>query len=177
MEIVVTPNLHESSRGRIGWRATSAACALGRSGVVALEAKREGDGATPAGTFLLRRVMWRPDRGPKPITRLPCETIHETDGWCDDPARTEYNRPVRLPFAGSAERLWRDDGLYNVVVVLGHNDDPPRPGQGSAIFLHVASVDFAPTQGCVAMNEADLRALLADAGPGDMLTIEPATPR
>lgn len=177
MDIVVISDPHKSSRGRIHWRTQSVPCALGRSGIAALNMKREGDGATPAGTFILHRVLWRPDRGPKPLTHLPCEAINESDGWCDDPTRSEYNRPVQLPFAGSAERLWRDDNLYNLVVVLGHNDDPPRPSLGSAIFLHVATQDFAPTQGCVAINEVDLRALLADVNPGDMLTVESPTSR
>ena len=173
MGVIVVSDPENPSRGRVHWQTRSITCALGRSGIVALNAKREGDGATPAGEFLLRRVLWRPDRGPKPLTRLPCEEIHPSDGWCDDPARTEYNQPVQLPFAGSAERLWRDDNLYNLVVVLGHNDDPPRPDMGSAIFLHVAAKDFAPTQGCVAIDEASLRVLLTDVSPGDTLTIGP----
>ena len=177
MRIVVVSDPNKPSRGRVDWQMRSTTCALGRSGIVALNAKREGDGATPAGEFLLRRVLWRPDRRPKPLTRLPCEEIHASDGWCDDPARPEYNRPVQLPFAGSAESLWRDDNLYDLVVVLGHNDDPPRPDMGSAIFLHVAAKDFAPTQGCVAIDQASLRVLLTDVNPGDTLTIGPVASR
>lgn len=172
MYIVVTPDPSDSTHGQIHWRRRDAPCALGRSGVVAENAKREGDGATPAGRFALRRVLWRADRGAPPPTALPCAAIDRNDGWCDDPARPEYNRKVRFPFAGSAEHLWRDDALYDLIVVLGHNDAPPRPGLGSAIFLHVAAPGLAPTEGCVAMERPLLRALVFDARPGDMLTIE-----
>jgi L,D-peptidoglycan transpeptidase YkuD (ErfK/YbiS/YcfS/YnhG family) len=172
MNIFVTPDPSDSTRGQVHWRRREAPCALGRSGVTAESAKREGDGATPAGRFALRRVLWRADRGAAPPTALPCAAIDRRDGWCDDPSRPEYNRKVRFPFSGSAEHLWRDDALYDLIVVLGHNDAPPRPGLGSAIFLHVAAPGFKPTEGCIALEPPALRALIFDARPGDMLTIE-----
>jgi L,D-peptidoglycan transpeptidase YkuD (ErfK/YbiS/YcfS/YnhG family) len=146
-------------------------CALGPAGVVAAADKREGDGASPAGIWPLRRVLWRPDRGPAPVTALPIAEIAPDDGWCDAPEDPAYNRPVKLPYPASAERMSREDHLYDLVVVLGHNDDPPVQGLGSAVFLHLAKPDFAPTQGCVAMARGDLEALLAQARPGDALEI------
>mgnify|MGYP003333112873 FL=1 len=104
MDILVVPNADIPSRGTVRWLNHSAPCALGRNGVIAADAKREGDGATPLGAFTLRRVLWRYDRGDTPTTSLPIDVIAENDGWCDDPRRPEYNRPVMLPFAGSAER-------------------------------------------------------------------------
>ena len=92
-------------------------------------------------------------------------------GWCDDPASQQYNRLVALPFAGSHEKLWREDHVYDLVVVLGHNDDPPIARMGSAIFMHLMQPDARPTEGCVACALEDLLALLADAGPGDELEI------
>jgi len=144
-------------------------CALGPAGIRA--DKREGDGATPAGNFPLRRVLWRADRLAAPQTGLPVAPIGPADGWCDAPADVAYNRPVRLPYPASAERLWRDDAAYDVLVVLGHNDDPPRPGLGSAIFLHVAPADYAPTQGCVALALPDLLALLRHCTGATMLHV------
>jgi L,D-peptidoglycan transpeptidase YkuD (ErfK/YbiS/YcfS/YnhG family) len=146
-------------------------CALGPSGVVEAAKKREGDGATPLGLWPLRRLLYRPDRGPPPRTALPIAPIAPDDGWRDDPADPAYNRPVKLPCAASAERLWRDDGIYDLVVVLGHNDDPPVAGAGSAIFLHLARPGYPPTQGCVALARPDLEAVLALAVPGDALEI------
>jgi L,D-peptidoglycan transpeptidase YkuD (ErfK/YbiS/YcfS/YnhG family) len=148
-----------------------ARCALGPAGVVPAAVKREGDGASPAGVWPIRRVLWRPDRGPAPATILPLSPIAEADGWCDAPDDPAYNRPVTLPYPASAERMWREDHLYDLVVILGHNDDPVAPGLGSAIFLHLAKPDYAPTHGCVAVARADLEALLAAAQPGDAVEI------
>ena len=99
-------------------------------------------------------------------------TLRPEDGWCDDPDDAAYNRPVRLPYAASHERLWRDDGIYDVIVVLGHNDDPPVPGRGSAIFLHVARPDYGPTAGCVALALADLLTVLREADPEARVRVE-----
>ena len=133
--------------------------ALGRGGV--RTDKREGDGATPAAVLALRQVLFRPDRLSAPDCAVPVRPLTPADGWCDDPAHTDYNRPVRLPTEASAETLWRDDPLYDIIGVLGWNDAPVRPGHGSAIFLHVARPDFAPTEGCVALASADLLRALA----------------
>lgn len=147
-------------------------CVLGKGGIVT--DKREGDGGTPVGTFPLRRVLYRPDRLPQPpATGLPVAAIDPADGWCDDPAHPDYNRPVRLPFAASHEVLWREDRVYDVVVVLGHNDDPPQPGRGSAIFLHVHQPDRRPTEGCVALSLEHVLEVLAACGPGTTLTVPP----
>ena len=146
-------------------------CALGPAGVVAAADKREGDGASPAGVWPIRRVLYRPDKGPAPRTALPLQPIADDDGWCDAPEDPAYNRLVKLPYPASAEQMWRDDRLYDLVVILGHNDDPPVRGLGSAIFLHLAKPDYAPTHGCVAVARADLEALLAKAQPGDAVEI------
>lgn len=164
---MTTPRVDRDGFLRCGARAWR--CALGPAGIQS--DKREGDGATPAGCFPLRRVLWRADRLARPITALPVSPIAPEDGWCDDPADPAYNRPVRLPHAASVERLWRDDAVYDVVVVLGHNDDPPVSGLGSAIFLHVARPDYAPTQGCVALALPDLLVLLAECRVGACLRI------
>lgn len=147
-------------------------CALGRGGVVAAALKREGDGASPAGVWPLRSVFYRPDRRTPPVTRLPLAPLARDDGWCDAPDDPCYNRLVRLPHAAHAEALWREDGLYDLIVVIGHNDAPVVPGAGSAIFLHLTAEDLAPTEGCVAVATADMLTLLALAAPGDCLAIE-----
>jgi len=165
------------STSRLIHGAGSLPCAIGRGGLRLAQDKREGDGATPIGRWPLRRLLFRPDRLAPPGTALPSAAISPDDGWCDDPADPHYNRPVSLPFAGSHERLWRSDGLYDLVVVLGHNDDPPEPGLGSAIFLHCASAGFAPTAGCVAVARDALLQLLPDLAPGDHIRVCPADSR
>jgi L,D-peptidoglycan transpeptidase YkuD (ErfK/YbiS/YcfS/YnhG family) len=146
-------------------------CALGRAGVRTAADKREGDGATPAGLWPLRSVLWRPDRLTAPSSRLPVWAIQPDDGWCDGPLDPAYNRPVRLPYGASAERLWREDGVYDLVVLLGYNDTPVVPGAGSAIFMHVARPDYAATEGCIALALEDLVELVSRAAPGDAVRV------
>ena len=133
-------------------------CALGRAGILAR--KCEGDGGTPAGRWRLRQALYRPDRIARPRTALPVRAIKVNDGWCDAPGDRNYNRLVPLPYKASAERLWRDDPLYDLVVVLGVNDQPRMRGRGSAIFLHSARPGYAPTEGCVALRQRDLLRVL-----------------
>ncbi len=158
------------------WRARAGArswrCALGAGGLRPEAEKREGDGATPIGCHALRRLVYRADRIAKPETRLPVATLSPEDGWCDAPGDPAYNRPVRLPCAAGHERLWRDDGIYDVIVMLGHNDDPPVAGLGSAIFLHVARAGYDPTQGCVALALPDLLDFLKDADTRSRVCVE-----
>lgn len=171
MDIIVTAGGPDAPRHRGTLRAGAdlLACALGRSGIA--RDKHEGDGATPEGRFALRRILYRADRLAPPRSHLPCRAIAPEDGWCDDPAQPDYNRQIAFPFAASAERLWRDDGLYDLVVVLGHNDAPVVAGAGSAIFLHVARADMGPTEGCIALPRADLVALADRLAPGDVIVI------
>jgi L,D-peptidoglycan transpeptidase YkuD (ErfK/YbiS/YcfS/YnhG family) len=149
-------------------------CALGPAGVKPASEKREGDGASPAGAWPIREVLYRPDRGAAPETAFPVRPIAEDDGWCDAAADPAYNRPVKLPYPASAERMWRDDGIYDIVVVVGFNDAPPAAGRGSCIFLHLNRPGYPPTQGCVAIARDDLEALLRKARPGDALEIAEA---
>jgi L,D-peptidoglycan transpeptidase YkuD (ErfK/YbiS/YcfS/YnhG family) len=146
-------------------------CVIGRSGVTA--SKREGDGATPAGTWTLDEVLWRADRAPgrRVVCTLPARAIRADHGWCDAPSDRNYNRAVRHPYPAHAERLWREDHLYDIVVVLGYNRRPCVKGRGSAIFLHVARSDYAPTEGCIALRERDLRLLLSRVGRRSQIAI------
>lgn len=175
MDLTVTRSPHggPDAGWTLVWPGGAAPCAIGRAGIAA--DKREGDGATPVGAFPLRRVLYRPDRLARPETGLPVTPIAADDGWCDDPAHPAYNRPVKRPFPASHEVMWRDDHVYDLVVVLGHNDDPPVPGLGSAVFLHLARPDYEGTAGCVALARPDLLRLLAFCRPGDRLLV-PAGP-
>ena len=153
-EAVVHPD------GRFVFQGRVYRCALGRGGVRA--DKQEGDGATPAALLPLRRVLYRADRLAIPPAAVPREALAPDDGWCDDPGHADYNRMVRLPHAARHEELWRADALYDIVGVLGWNDAPTERGRGSAIFLHLARPDYAPTEGCVALALPDLLRVLRD---------------
>jgi L,D-peptidoglycan transpeptidase YkuD (ErfK/YbiS/YcfS/YnhG family) len=157
--------------GNLRWPGGQARCVLGRAGVIEATTKREGDGATPLGAWPMRRVFYRPDRISSPQTHLPVVALAPGMGWCDDPASPDYNHMIVLPFTASHEKLWRADGLYDLIVELGYNDAPVVSGRGSAIFLHVAAPGFSPTEGCVATDINALLSLIALASPGDSLAI------
>lgn len=143
--------------------------ALGKGGVAAL--KREGDGATPYGRFAVRQVLYRADRIKRPRTPFSVHAIRAGDGWCEDPADRNYNRAVKLSPTSSADRLTRDDHLYDLVIVLGYNDRPRVRGRGSAIFVHLARPGYSPTAGCIALSRHDLLMLLAELRLGSAIVV------
>jgi L,D-peptidoglycan transpeptidase YkuD (ErfK/YbiS/YcfS/YnhG family) len=157
------------ANGMLSWPGGSARAACGKTGVAV--DKREGDHASPAGTFPLLRAFYRPDRLAAPKTALPLAVLRPQDGWCDDPADRRYNTQVMLPYPASHEELWRADGLYDVIVVIGFNTDPVVSGKGSAIFLHCASPRFTGTEGCIAVARDVLVPLLGLLGPNSTITI------
>jgi len=155
--------------GRLSWPGAETRAICGRGGVRA--EKREGDGASPEGIFPLLYGFYRADRIARPASGLAMTALQPDDGWVDDPADSNYNRPVKLPYPASHEEMWLKDGLYDLVVVIGYNMEPVVPGRGSAIFLHVARADFAPTAGCIAIERQVLAGLLGLLGPGSRITI------
>lgn len=159
------------SQGLLHYGGRAMPCALGRSGMGAN--KKEGDGATPVGTWDIIEARYRADRVLRPRTLLPLIQTRKQDGWCDACCDRNYNRAVTLPYPQSAETMWRDDHLYDIVVVLSHNRQPRARGRGSAVFIHLAREGYSPTEGCVALTLHDLKFLLSRWRRGDKIRIEP----
>ena len=155
------------------------ACTIGRGGIAALNEKREGDLKTPSGSFALRSCYYRPDRMDAPQTALPVIPLTPEDGWCDDPEHRLYNQPVKLPFTGRHEKLWREDHVYDLIIPLGYNDGAdaqgnPTPiikGAGSAIFMHLMREDGVGTEGCIALALRDLLEVLAAASTRSVIVV------
>lgn len=166
MNLIVTS---DADGAWLDWGEGKRRAAIGPGGIAIKGG--EGDGITPRGTYPIREIFYRADRIAKPDTALPLRAIQKDDGWCDAPADPNYNRLVKLPYPAIAENIWRDDHLYDLVAVLGYNDDPVVPGKGSAIFLHLAKPDYAHTHGCVALNMGDALAALKQLRPGDSVQI------
>jgi L,D-peptidoglycan transpeptidase YkuD (ErfK/YbiS/YcfS/YnhG family) len=152
-------------------------CALGRGGRRVM--KREGDGATPIGRWPIREVYVRPT-GQLYLRLVPAagrvRLLRPDDGWCDAPGARHYNQRVRHPYPDSAERLWRDDHLYDAIVVLGYNHCPRRRNRGSAIFLHLLrraaeGDNILPTEGCIGLEARDLRVVLGRLGRGSAVRV------
>lgn len=148
-------------------------CAVGKNGFAAdKNAKREGDGKTPIGSFFLRECWYRADKMAAPKTSLPLKIIHENDGWCDDPASPDYNKHILLPYHFSHEKLWREDNIYDLIIPIGYNDEAVESGNGSAIFMHIAKPDYTGTEGCVALAKNDLLEILPYLSPDVQIDIE-----
>ena len=152
--ISVTPD------GRLSFKKKVFKCAIGKSGVT--ERKREGDGATPVGTFPIREIFYRADRIAKPKSQLAISELKQNDGWSDDPENPNYNKKVSLLQNGRAEHLWRTDHAYDIIVVIGYNDAPIRISNGSAIFMHLANDGYQKTRGCIALKYLDLLDILEE---------------
>ena len=161
-----------SARGVLAVGELRFPCVLGKSGRRHL--KKEGDGATPAGRWRLLRIMYRADRVLRPASALAKQVLTDSDAWCDQAGDRNYNRPVRLPYPASHEVMRRADRLYDVVVILSHNQRPRSQGRGSAVFLHLADPANAPTAGCVALSPRDMATVLARCGKSTRLVVWPA---
>ena len=135
-------------------------CRIGKAGSTPAEQGREGDAKTPLGDYRLRFGLYRADRLPRPKSSLTFRPLRKDDGWCDAPDDPAYNRFIRLPSSVSHENLWRDDGAYDIILVISHNDSPPEPNLGSAVFIHVAQVDDRETLGCVALAPEEMVSVL-----------------
>ena len=158
-----------ATRGQLRFGHQIWPCALGRGGQRVM--KREGDGATPIGRWAVRSVYSRGDRMMRTGTSVPFTTLRRSDGWCDAVEDRNYNRPVRHPYPASAERLWREDHVYDLIVVLGYNDAPRRRGRGSAIFMHAARLGYTPTEGCIALALPHLIQLVQRLRRGSLVVI------
>jgi len=165
----VRPLASDRSRGWLTAGPLRIPCALGPAGVV--KVKREGDGGTPAGRFRLLWGYYRPDRPRPPASGVPLIPMRRDQGWCEDPASPRYNRPVRLPAAEGADRMWREDHLYDLTFVLDQNFSRRAKGRGSAIFFHLARAGLAPTAGCVAISPSDMRKLAPRLARGAVMEI------
>jgi L,D-peptidoglycan transpeptidase YkuD (ErfK/YbiS/YcfS/YnhG family) len=168
-EIIIRTAAGNRQRGWLWLHGRAIPVALGRGGI--LTDKREGDGATPRGVFHPIRLWWRDDRHARPRTALPVRRITAADAWSEDPADRRYNQPIRIANNEAGDRLMREDHLYDFIIEIDHNTRPRIPGRGSAVFLHLARDNFAPTAGCVGMTREAMLRLLARLGPETRIVI------
>ena len=126
-------------------------CFLGKKGITFN--KKEGDLKTPKGNFILKYVMYRSDRIKKPKTKLPIYIIKKNHVCCNDSSNPKYNKIFETKDLNIGEKLWRKDMLYDILIVIGYNDDPVIKNKGSAIFLHLEQKNINTTEGCIAIKK------------------------
>ena len=129
-------------------------CAIGKNGIT--KNKKEGDLKTPSGIFKIKKIFYRKDRIKFFNSSVKKYYLKKNIGWCDDPRSQYYNREIKLPFKGSAEKLWRKDNIYDLIIIINYNCNPTIKNKGSAIFLHICKKNYSPTKGCIAMNKKDM---------------------
>ncbi len=147
-------------------------CAYGKNGFT--DKKIEGDNCTPIGSYTLRRVFYRADKITTPVVgggTVPI-AINEFMGWADDKNAPQYNTMIEFPYSYSAEKMYRDDDVYDVIVEIGYNDSPPIAGRGSAIFFHIARADYTGTEGCVAVKLEHMLQILPLLTKGSVMHIK-----
>ncbi len=163
-------NIVVNSKGVLSFKGKEYKCVFGKSGVS--DDKKEGDGATPVGIFPIRKIFYRADKIEKPISPFETVALLQNDGWCDKVNDPKYNQFIKLPYEASHENLWREDDLYDIIVVLGYNDNPSVSGKGSAIFMHIARQTFTPTAGCIALAYDDLVEILKNCELDTQVSVE-----
>ena len=129
-------------------------CTLGKKGIGIK--RKEGDLITPRGSFKIKYILYRKDRIKKIKSKLKKINIKKNMGWCDDPRSKKYNQLIKTPFKHKYERLYKKEGVYDLILVLNYNMNPIRKNLGSAIFIHIARKNFKKTAGCVAVRKIDL---------------------
>ena len=133
-------------------------CSIGKSGKT--NSKKEGDLATPIGTFGIGTLYYRKDRIKLPKCKLVKKIIKKNMGWCDDVSSKFYNKEISFPFKYNAEKLYRKNNIYDLVINIKYNQKPIIKGKGSAIFLHVANKKYKSTKGCIAIKKNDFLEIL-----------------
>ena len=133
-------------------------CSIGKSGIT--NAKKEGDFATPKGVYKLGSLYYRKDRNKSLKSKLKKRVIKKNMGWCDDSKCKKYNQEIYYPFKYGAEKLYRKDKIYDILINIKYNHSPIIKGKGSAIFLHLTNTDYKPTSGCIAIVKKDFLKIL-----------------
>ena len=143
-------------------------CQIGAEGLVNSTKKIEGDKKTPIGKWYLKTLYYRSDRILRPRikkkNKLKIEEIKKNFAWCDDITSVNYNKHVKIDNSRSSninyEKLWREDGAYDIIISISHNIRPTIKNKGSAIFIHCSFFDNRNTAGCIALKKKDLVFLL-----------------
>ena len=133
-------------------------CAIGKSGIIS--SKKEGDLATPKGTFKLGTLYYRKDNIQQLKYKIRKKIIKKKMGWCNDSRSKKYNQEISFPFKYGAEKLYRKDKIYDLFINIKYNSCPVIKDKGSAIFLHIANSKYKPTKGCIAISKNDFLKIL-----------------
>ena len=137
-----------------------AKCSIGKRGIG--YKKKEGDLITPKGRYRIKYILYRKDKVKRIQTKIKKVIIKKNMAWCDDPNSKRYNKLIKLPSSFSYEKLYRNDNVYDIILVLNYNMKPIIKHKGSAIFIHVSKSNYKKTEGCVALKKTHLLKILKE---------------
>ena len=121
--------------------------------------KKEGDGKSPAGLFVLGNGFgynsFKID--------FPYKTYRRTDHCVDDSGSQWYNQIIDSTKTTkdykSFEHMKLNNNLYKYGIIVNHNPHQIAQG-GSCIFMHIRSGNGKGTAGCTAMRESEIVEIL-----------------
>jgi L,D-peptidoglycan transpeptidase YkuD (ErfK/YbiS/YcfS/YnhG family) len=134
-------------------------CALGKAGIRLKTS--EGDKVTPKGIFKIAKIYYRADKIKKIKCPIKIVRIKKHMGWCDDPKSNFYNKQINLPNKFNYEKLYRNDDLYDLILVINYNMNPIIKNKGSAIFIHITKKNYKTTEGCIGLKKEHLLNLIS----------------
>ena len=144
-------------------------CSLGKNGIK--KKIKEGDNITPRGIFRIKKLYYRADRIKRITTSIKKIKIKKNTGWCDDFKSASYNKEIKLPSKFGHEKLYRNDHLYDLVVVINYNTNPIIKNKGSAIFIHIEKNNYRPTHGCIGLKQKHLLTILKNIKKNEKIKI------
>ena len=144
-------------------------CAIGKRGI-GLK-KKEGDLITPIGQYNIKYILFRKDRIKVIQSKLKKTPIQKNMGWCDDPKSKKYNQLIKLPSKFNFEKLYRNDEIYDILIILSFNTNPVIKNKGSAIFIHIARKNYPSTKGCIAIKKNDIKRLASEINRNTLVKI------
>ncbi len=143
-------------------------CLIGKNGIG--RKNREGDLKTPKGVYRIRRIYYRKDKFLNLKSGIPIFKLKRNDKWCVDPKSKRYNSYFRKNINCRYESLFRDDEVYDLILVLDYNLNKVKKFKGSAIFLHcIGNKKF--TEGCVSLKKDSLRKIIKKLSPRSKVII------
>ena len=144
-------------------------CFVGKNGIG--KKTREGDFITPKGSFKMKKIYFREERINLVQSGIPLKKIKKTYSWCVDPKNKNYNNFLQKPLNCEYENLYRNDNLYDIIIVLDYNINPIKKYKGSAIFVHCSEKNRKFTEGCIAINKNIILKIIREITPCSRLII------
>jgi len=137
-------------------------CLVGKNGIG--KKNREGDNKTPKGIFRVKKIYYRKDKFLNIKSGIPIFKLKKNDKWCIDSKSRRYNSFFTKNINCGYESLFRNDGVYDLIVVLDYNLDKVKKFKGSAIFLHcIGEKKF--TEGCISIEKDSLKKIIQRLSP------------